>query len=430
MRRKFPLFKILFATVGMLAIAAFALHFHITRQIDRELASVASQVAPFATLDWGSIQIHPSGQIRIRDLSLAPHMVAGELRIGQLAFTAPNLIELLQATREFDQGRLPPALGLSIRSLQVPIEGSGLERMEIPVSTGLPFEAAGCEGRDVLNIGDLPNLDIWNLTGDVSIDYRLLGNGESMTLRVSSFTQYMAGLHLDARLHLGSASRDRDLLARAWSMARLEKALISYRNLGFRDRLDRFCAGRMDMTPQQFREHHLAAWLAAWTARGLAPDAGVVAAYRDFVNDPRDIELTLEPEQRMPLTAFTRLEREQLLDELKPSVSVNAGRAASVRFDVVPIQLSPFTAPQALEAESEERVEATTRRRNWVEAPVAGLTGRVGEFIRVTTSGGERINGELVEMDGEYLHVRIRGTGGFHIRPISRQRIASVEVRD
>lgn len=429
MRRKLPLFKISLAVAALLAIVVFAIHFYVTRQIEGELATIASQVAPMGSLEWDSVRIHPSGQIHIRELRFAPHMVAGELKIGQLAFIAPNLVELLLASREFDRGRLPQSLGLSIRAMQVPIEGSGMERMEIPFSTGLPYEAAGCKQRELLFIGDLPNLDIWNLTTDLTLDYRLLGNGESMTLRVSSHTQYLAGLSLDARLYLGSASRDVDLLARAWSMARLEQLHLNYRNLGFRDRLDRFCADLLDLSPEGFRERHLGAWVAAWGRTGLAPGSELVEAYRRFINDPQAIELSIQPEQPLPLTAFTRLSREQLLDEFDLSLKVNHGSSSIVGFDIVPVH-APVIEPGDDDAVAEEDSGAQPRQRGWVDTPVAGLAGREGERIRLTTSTGERISGELIEVDASYIHLRIRGVGGFHVRPFPRQRIASVEVRD
>jgi len=429
MRRRFPLFKMILALLALVAIAAVALHFHITRQVERELVALASQVSPIATLEWGSIQLHPSGELRIRDIGLQPHMVAGELGIGQLSFTAPNLIDLLQATREFGNGRLPASLGLSIRSLQVPIEGSGMDQFDAPFSSGLPFEAAGCAGRDTLRLDDLPHMDIWNLTSDITLDYRLLNNGERMTLRVGSHTQYLAGLTIDARLHLGSASRDLDLLGRAWAMARLESAELSYIDLGLRNRLDRFCAEQLDVSLERFQNQHIEAWNAAWGHFGLAPGREVVAAYREFVSDPEVIELELKPRQRLPLTAFTRLQRGELLEQFELSLRINQGMETPVDFKVVPVTAPAMDAETTGDANDDSEPEELVRQTRWVEIPMTRLTGHEGDRIRITTSDGDRFSGELVEVDGEHIHLRIRGVGGFHVRPFSRVEVATVEVR-
>lgn len=429
MRRKAPLFKIVFVILVLAAVAAAALHFHITRQVENELVALASQVAPVGSLEWGSIQLHPSGQLRIRDIGFQPHMVAGEVRIGQLAFTAPNLIELLQATREFDNGRLPEALGLSIRSLQIPIRDSGMERLDVPFSTGLPFEAAGCAGRETLRITDLPHMEVWSLMSDITVDYRLLNNGERMILRVGSHTQYLAGLTLDARLHLGSASRDLDLLGRAWAMARLESMELRYVNLGLRERLDRFCAGELDMLVDQFHDRHVEAWNAAWGLYGLAPSAEVVDAYRQFVSNPQAIELELNPQQRLPLTAFTRLERSDLLEQLDLSLRINQGTQTPARFEVVPVRARAVIDETAEEAEEADEQEDAVRQIRWVEIPMNEVSRHQGQRIRITTSAGNRVSGELAEADAEHLHVRIRGVGGFHVRPFSRAQVETVEIR-
>ncbi len=429
MRRKFPLFKVIFTLLALVTIASALLYFHITRQVERELISLASQVSPVGSLEWGSIQLHPSGQLRIRDIGFQPHMVAGNVRIGQLAFTAPNLIDLMQATREFGDGRLPASLGLSIRSLQIPIEGSGMDRLDSPFSSGLPFEAAGCAGREMLRITDLPNMDIWNLTSDITLDYRLLNNGERMKLRIGSHTQYLAGMTLDTRLHLGSASRDLDLLGRAWAMARLENAELTYLDLGLRNRLDRFCAGELDISVERFHDRHIEAWSAAWGHHGLAPSGEVVNAYRQFVSDPQVIELKLDPRQRLPLTAFTRLQRAELLEQLGLSLRINQGNETDAMFEVVPVRAPAIEEPDSAQAQDEGQPETPARQVGWVEIPMAQVPGHEGERLRVTTTAGDRISGELVETDAEHIYLRIRGVGGFHVRPFSRAQVATVEVR-
>ncbi len=429
MRRKFPVFKFVFAIVVLAVAATATLYFHITRQVDRELVSLASLVSPVGSLEWGSIQLHPSGQLRIRDIGFQPHMVAGEARIGQLAFTAPNLIELLQATREFESGRLPKSLGLSIRALQIPIEDSGIDRLGALFSSGLPFEAAGCDGRESLKFSDLPDLDIWNLVSDITLDYRLLNDGERMSLRVSNHTQYLAGMTLDARLHLGSASRDLDLLGRAWAMARLEHIDLSYVDLGLRDRLDRFCAGELDLSVEAYRDRHIGAWSTAWTYHGLAPSREVVNAYRRFASDPQTIEAELTPKQRLPLTAFTRLERAELLEQLDLSLSVNQGSPEPASFQAVPARARKIVDESADETVDEDGPQAAPRQTRWTEIPMGRVSEHTGDRVRITTTAGERISGELVEVDADYLHVSIRGVGGFYVRPFSRARVSAVEVR-
>ena len=430
MRRKTPVFKIVLVLVLVPVLAAVGIYFYVTRQVENELARFASQISPVGTLEWEDVQLHPSGQLRVRKLHFAPHLVAVEIRTEQIAFIAPNLIDLLQATREFDSGRLPNSLGLAVRGLEIPLEGSVINQFDQTFSTGLPFESAGCgEGQGLL-VSDLPDLGLWELVTDLNLDYQLINEGEALQLRLGSHTRHVAGMTLDARIHLGSGSRDLDLLVRAGSMARLERMDVTYRDLDFRDRLNRFCADRLDITPDQFKARHLQAWSSAWAIHGLAPSDDLTAAYRQFIAEPEFLQLEARPEQRLPLTAFTRLEHEELLEQLGLTLSVNDDARFAVEFDIVPAVTPPRAAAESTPGDEDEPEEFGQRRQiRWTEIPASEASRHVGESIRITTTDGDRVVGELIGTDTDALRVRVRGVGGFAIRPFDHDRIESIEVR-
>lgn len=429
MSGKLSPWKIILGLVALLALTVAGLHFHVTRQVERELMSIASHASPLGTLEWGAVWLHPSGQIRINELQFAPHLVAGETRIGQLTITAPNLIELLQATREFDQGRIPPSLGLQIRELRIPIDVTTVNQLDTAFSSGLPFETAGCNERNTLRLSDLPDLDIWNLVSDINLDYRIIDNGEAAQIRLSSHSQNLAGMSMDLRIYLGSSSRNLRLLTRAGASARLERAAIDYRNLGFRERVERFCADQLGISIDHFKNVHVNAWSAGWAHLGLSPSEELLDAYRQFIADPQIINLVVYPRQRLPLTAFAQLELMELIDFMEVTVSVNDDREIGVNFDTV----AAVPLPSVVEEEQGEAAEpaepAGVRRISWTEIPATQAEHHVSGRVRITTNTGDRISGELVEVEANYLHLRIRGAGGFYIRPFSRSGIAAVEVR-
>lgn len=429
MPTKLSLGKIILGLLALLILASAGLYFHVTRQVERELVTIASHASPLGTLEWGAIHLHPSGQIHINELRFAPHLLPEEVRIGQLVFTAPNLIELLQATREFDAGRLPRSLGLLIRKLQMPVAGGAVNQLDAAFSTGLPFEAVGCDGRDSLRISDLPDLNIWELMTDISLDYRMIDAGESILIRLSSHSQNLAGLSLELQLYLGTGSRELHLLTRTFSSARLERATLDYRDLGYRERLERFCAEQAGTTVDHFKSAHVNAWSASWAHYGLSPSEELLAAYRQFIADPQTISLVIQPPQRLPLTAFTRMEQAELLDLIDATVSVNDDQRLQVGFGVVARVPLPSAVPEERDETAEPSGPAAVRRITWTEIPHTQAENHLQQRVRITTAAGERIIGELVDTDADYLHLRIRGVGGFHVRPFNRHAVAAVEVR-
>ncbi len=418
--------KIIFGLITLLALAVAGLYFHVTRQVERELVAIAAHASPLGTLEWGAIRLHPSGRILINELRFAPHLVAGEARIGQLEISAPNLIELLQATREFDQGRIPPSLGLQIRQFRIPIDVGAANQSDTAFSTGLPFEAAGCDGRNTLSISDLPDLDIWDLVTDINLDYRVIGGGEGAQIRLSSHSRNLAGMSMDLRVHLGSGSRDLRLVTRAAASARLERAEINYRNLGFRERIERFCSDQLETTVDHFKNIHVNAWSAAWARHGLSPSEELLGAYRQFIADPQIVNLVIYPGQRLPLNAFSRLDLADLVDALEATLSVNDDRRIDVNFDASAAAAMAAEADRGEAAEPDQ--EPDIRRIRWTEIPIAQAERHVSERVRITTNTGDRISGELVEVEAEFVHLRIRGASGFYIRPFGRSGLATLEV--
>lgn len=437
--------KLLLTILILVPLAAVATHFYLTGKLESQVEEIASQTSMFGTLEWDDVSIHPRGDASITGLRFAPHMTSDQLRIDRVSVTAPNYIALIRSTAELEDGRLPEQLGLSLRGIRIPLTGSGINMIEAEFASGLPFEAAGCGTRTGFSAGDLVAMNFRELDFSLDLNYQLVGGGEAMNLRASTETREMSALDLDMKVHLGSGSRDIDLVARAWSMARLIEAEIDYRNLGFREAVTSFCAARSGMDRARYREHHLRQWIEAWSREGLTPSEDMIMAYREFLHDPQSVRITLRPERQLPLSSFTRLSREELFEQLGPSVSINGQEPRVLDFRPAPTtalagaetesesgagnESTDETAPDAESGADQSDIPERNRRSAWTRISFDEAFDHIGSPIRLTTSNDERVRGRLTSIDNGLLHVRIQGVGGFYVRPYSRTQVGDIEVR-
>ncbi|MFW5926745.1 MAG: hypothetical protein ACOCSR_01730 [Wenzhouxiangella sp.] len=439
--------KLIVGIVVLLPLAALAAHFYFTSRLEQQVEEIAGQVAMFGSLEWDDVSIHPRGEASISGLNFAPHMAGEELRIARISIAAPNYLALLRSTAELDEERLPEELGLSLHGVRIPLTGPAVELVEAEFGSGLPYESAGCGNRTTgFSARDLEAMGYRELDVSLDLSYRLIGNGESMALSASTRTREVSAVEFDLEVHLGSGSRDLDLLARAWSMARLIEAEVHYRNLGFREAINAFCAARNDMDRAHYREHHLNQWIEAWSRDGLVPADDLVMAYREFLERPESVRIDLRPERQVPLSSFNRVSREELFDKLDPDISINGGSGRALQFRQSPTTALSDTAstaearepgstensgqPQSSGSQDEESdIPAQDHPSAWLTVTFDEAFDHVDAPIRVTMPGGKLVRGRLTAAEDDVLHVRVHGVGGYFVRPFSRTQVADIEVR-
>lgn len=420
--------RVLLASIIVPLLAVTGMYFYFTHQFEQQVARQAAQLSPFGQLQWNRVQLHPTGEARIHELKFLPHSVNSEIRIERIAFRAPDLFELLQSSNEFKDGRLPEALGISIRGLQIALDERHLGDLDSGFGSGIPFEAAGCNGRDNFSVGDLTEMNYWNLIFDLDLGYEITGGGETIAFRLSTLTRNVSGIVANTRFRLGSSSRDMYLMMRAWAMAQLTGFDVTYRNLGFHERMIQFCAAEIGMSQAEYLDHHHDRWTEAWAALGLRPNENLQRAYREFLDQPEDLMLISEPVTRLPVTGFTRMNLDQLAPQLNLSLSVNQRPRTGVELVSTERRVAESTVNDGVASGNADSTRTTTGVSRWSSIPVREAGHHIGAPIIIRTSDGRSVRGHLNDTDAEYLHIRIRSVGGYLVRPYEIDRIESIQV--
>jgi urease accessory protein UreF len=429
--------KLLLATVGLLLAGLFLAHWHTARQVENRLERVAAQLAPIGRLTWENVRLSPSGAVQVNQLRFNPHESRDALSIEQVAFNSGSLLSLLSINRELEANRLPPALGLNLRGLKLPINRE-LSAMLTGVSPGLPFASAGCRGFETFTLEDLTHLDYWELVIDLDLDYRLVNQGEHLELNYRMRTRQLSEMVARIRLDLGSDTRELEAIFAALRSSRLLMASQDYTDLGFYPRMLAFCAERNGMEPADYIPVHVGAWTAQWQEIGLKPGPLVQAGYQHFLANPQSITVSAKPEHGITLRSLEQTPGLELLARLDAEFSINDGVPVNLAFSTVERSVSATT--PASNAQTEAEAATSTEQAapdgivlglipNWQDIDLNAATRHIGDRAIVHTRSGDRFSGRIVAVvDGE-LHLSMQTRQGQFVRPVAIDRIERLQVR-
>lgn len=420
--------KLLIGALVVPVLVLVGLYFYFTHQFNQHVESFARQLSAFGQLHWNGVQLHPAGEARINGIRFQPHDFDTEIRIESIAFRAPDILALLKSSGEFNNGRMPESLGLSILGLQFPLPDTRAAGLDTKFTSGLPFEAAGCANRQWFSLGDLSQMGYWNLVVDIDMNYEISGGGDTVNFRISNQTREISRITASSRVRLGSGSRDLDLLARAWAMAQVIRLEATYRNLGFREKMVDFCAEETEMSPSEYLDHHHARWTAAWASLSLRPDTELQRAYRAFLDRPEELDLSVEPVVRLAVASLGQLSGEEIMSQLNLFLNVNHGPETRIALEVTDRAVADRSGNNNASSDAAVAAERRARVSRWTDISVREASQHIGSPIIIRTSTGDRVRGHLENSDAQSLHIKIRGVGGYLVRPYPIDQIENVQV--
>ncbi len=427
--------KPLFFSLILVAILAAGGYWWMTRQIASHMDDLATTLRPVGSLSYDAVRVSPGGAAYVVGIRFVPFGMAESVEVERVSITAENLWRLWRMSRDFEDGFIPSKLRLSLNGLKLSLDGQLVDGVEGGAFGGLLFDAAGCGDRREFSAMDLTGMDYWDLLLDASMAYRLENDGERIVLSMTSRGREMSELSATTTLELNATSRRVEELTMAFFNARLESVHLSYRDLGFYPRMLDFCAAETGMSLTDYRDHHARQWRERWSEIGLEPGPEATVGYQRFLSSPEQIEIRLEPRWSMPVSRLASLDESGWIGETRIQFAVNYGSMLELDIATLGSDL-PEPAEDATRADPTRPVTTASTERpsfdpyaGWQPVSFEHLTDHHQAAVIVLLKDGSRVTGHLMESDDREIHVRVRGVGGFFIRPYERDRIAEVRVR-
>jgi len=454
---------ILIALAGLVVVALGA-NWYYTREIRQQLDRVAAAASMFGTLSYDSVRLSPRGAIHINALEFLPRGGDGQgVRVDRIALRTGGLGELISLKREVESGRLPPELGIELQGLAFSLgdlpPGPG-PAFSSPAGGGAPvggFAAAGCDGRSHFSIDDLIDMDYYLIDADLEAHYRLIDGGRQIRQFVRVRSRDAGEFAVEAIVDLMAGSRNTTELMLALQRADLRSFSLAYEDLGFYDRMLAFCAARTDMDRDDYIAHHIEAWQSQWAALGARPAPELVEAYSDFVESPDRFQVRSRTEYAVALATIGEYALPDFLERMDTVVSISDSDPVPVDIEAsapAPRVAGSGDAPAEPGGETDsaaergrfddaerarggaERIEQARRtaaaraEARWRDVAPADLADHIDRPVRVEMRSGRRFFGRLERIEPGTVHLRFVGDSGYYVRPLSRDEVRAVAVRD
>lgn len=435
--------------LGLLAlvIAGGGYYFYQVNRIENRIDELASRASPFGRLEHDGVSLRPGGRIRIHDIRFYPRGMDDSVSIGQIVLRGESLFKTLNLQEELQAGRVPQQMGVALQGIVLPVDGQLFELLtqQSGFSSGVMFDAAGCGDRTEFGARDLTGMDYWDLVGDIDASYELSRDNRRMTLNLTLGLREMSRNRIEVELAITGGGRDIQSLAGA--EMELETASLVYEDQGFFDRMVDYCAEQTELSPSDYRAHHLAAWESAWSTLGMDPGEETVSAYAAFVDSPGTMTLSVDPVGDVNPAHLMGFSPYRIAERLGLRIAVNGEDFGAVALSQATQdgnegeeESSSTTADttlpwQSSETETEDNDQSAEEERDTSESDSgperlspSALPRLTGRWVVLHMNNGDEKTGRVVEVDGGRVRLEQRLSGGYAIVPVNRAEIREVRV--
>jgi hypothetical protein len=140
----------------------------------QQVDQIVAAAKPFADISYRDISISPAGSVGVNRAQIIINALNDSVRIGSIRLQAPNLLALLDIRRELSAGRLPSALALVLKQVEVSLDGGLLGASELAATQRSSFDnldALGCGPTHSFGGTEWREMGLWQ--SDQQHQYRL-----------------------------------------------------------------------------------------------------------------------------------------------------------------------------------------------------------------------------------------------------------------
>lgn len=329
-------------------------------RVDAGVSRVFESIQGFTQASRGSSFFGLNGDVgvnRVRIEAPAGSEVPATLRIERVTLHTPGLWWLIRSSLFGVEEKFPTRLGATLDNFDLSGIPAAMQANNLVGSySGAPFEADGC-GRAAWDRNDLGTLGLSVQQSKIIVRLNRLG-ADAVEFIVSAGTPG-AGV-AEGMITLTAPGLDTNPMA--FAAATLTSATLAFRDEGFIAARNAYCGKEANLSAAAFVDKHLEAVRARFQRVGLAADAPLEAAYRDYAAKGGELLIRARPQAGFQIMNARGYNGEQMRYLLSPVVEVQ-GR------DPVLLSLKPIS-----EIQAEPAVDVTTVTATPSASPAAATT--------------------------------------------------------
>ena len=434
--------KLKYFVLGLLVVVVLAyggikayMYYSLKNNMDR----LAQQFSLFGQLKYGDLTTSVKGSLAVEDLEIRIHGIDDELRIKAIRYQTPNLLYLLQANKQLEQGRIPESLSLSIEGLNIGLFGEFTDRLEQIISE-LNFQRQGvnplCGGRLFFGPRELRDMGYEEITSNIQIGYRFDPANAQIIVDMISSTEDMAAARIQGIIE-GISDTSFVSMMQPGNPPRLNTVTVKYIDQSYTTRFTKYCAGLSKLGINEYiaaeANQRPAYYGLTW---GFVPGPGLRQAYGAFLTNPGQIDVSLELPESVTPDNVHLFKPEDIPGLLNLQVSVNGEAVKDLSFDFYKGQKLDvsskierlFAKPGAAPVTPQRKKKKVTYETKYYVVPVSRLNKYLGEEVRLQMTTGQTRQGFLTKIGSKVAHVEQRVHNGRFTMPVPIGNITKAEV--
>lgn len=436
---RFVKLLILLAVVGFGAVKGY-IWYGVKSDLDKAIA----MVAPFVEINYGSIFSSLRGQVGVKDITIRPIMSADEFTIGEISFTAANIIELITLDNNLKQKQLPEYMAWDFRQVAIDFNSEVFGMMgQAQAAASESREPLLIEKIDAIGCGEISNIGLDEIIAmgynkavmDVGLEMRYDNNTRHLQLDIQLKDRDLVKIDVDMGIKL-----DPELFISAGSepvKPSVSELLVNYNDTGYYKLRNNFCAQQSGSTVAEYVEANI---------KGLSSELEVVFpeetvdAYRQFMTNGGTFKVSMNPSEETDFNSLQLYQAADVMRMLAMDITING-----VQTDLDKIQwkkqASGKPKEEVLSKNSQRQIsksepamksppgdEASNRTAKYKEVNKSQLKKYIGQYVRLDTEGGKRREGVLESVDGKSIRIRVRMRGGDFSFPVNADDITRARV--
>lgn len=444
--------------------------------LDQQIAALSSA----AELTYQSLQVDPRGAVRVEGLQLLLNGYRSPIYMDALGLRASDPLFFLDPVGRLERGEYPEFLSIEVESLRLSSAADFLQALERTAAQNRSqmapqLGALGC-GEDLLAFTPQVwvGMGINEFDTDVVLTIRADNDRGTLDLFSESETAGVGAASADLSLSFAAGYLKPDTFAAA--NPRLKSLELSYRDMGYFAKRDRFCAQLSGVAEAEYRAQHLELAKQRAAVYSMQVPELLWQAYEDSNDKGADVRLGVNPVGGLGAEILLALDSPvQLIDRMRPHLEIN-GRPVDLAnvdwSDVWPdpqtllsaqpptpsrVQTEPQSlvdAPESVQAQSSEQESGVgsvmaggqNDSQQMIEfpgmapkpEPAPPVKFRRTDFddlkdyiyadIRIFTYYGNRVEGRLEAVEGDSIKILHRVGKGMAIYPVDRAKLDVIEV--
>lgn len=417
---------------------------YVHNQFKTDIDNTLQKLQLFALVRYSELSTSVlSGEVTLENIRISSQYLPDEIKIKQVTLETPGFGYMLKGPDNLQAGKIPEHLGIVIDGFTIDLNSKLAEWFDsivIPLNRVYAQQRKICGGKSLFGPTEYKAMGYASLSSNMRIAFDFDEGEQELTMKMRADTVNFGKGNMTLTI---SGINPANMQAMQ-SLPHLDSMKATYTDSSYIPRMLHYCAEQSKMEKEayikaeaeQSDEYFFLAW-------GFAPGPGLREAYRDYLTQPGDIEISMQPQKEFNPILAQSMDAQQVIDMLNLKVKVNNTdiKDLSIRIpdpqtmakyeaelknslDLKDVFSGEVVAPSKVTPEPERYIV----ERAYKTVPIGTINQYVGEQVRVITKTGQEREGTLEKIAGKVLYIQRKVYSGKFTMQVKSDQVKKVEV--